>query len=220
MKRFWIFLIGLVAFCTQGIAADADVEAVSMMSYEQEWLDHEATIALRNNTDQAIHNVTFVLDYLDMNGVPMDYKTYSYSIDIAPGKTKKLDIPAYEADRHYEYYKSKNGYSDHIKFKVQFTLSEYNSETLSAADVSSEESMGDFIVYLLMIVLGVCCLLGVFGLVIWLYAIVGRMAKNRNRDSTIWVLLALVFTPITIMLVLYIVGPKKLDGYGPMPPGL
>lgn len=107
MKKLLIALIvSFLAFIQNVMAAETSATpAVEMVSYEQSWLDSEGTIALKNNTHEDIHNVSFVLEYLDMQNNPMDYETFSYNIDIAPGMTKKLDIPAYEHRRQYHYYK-------------------------------------------------------------------------------------------------------------------
>ena len=56
------------------LAADKGNQAVSMVSYEQRWLDSEGTIALRNNTATDIHNVKFIITYLDMSGEQLDYE--------------------------------------------------------------------------------------------------------------------------------------------------
>lgn len=97
---------------------------ITMVSYEQGWLDDEGTLALRNNTTGVVQNVSFVITYLDMAGNEMDYKTFNKHVEIAPGKTKKLNIPGYESDRHYYYYKSEGGYTGHPAFKIKFELTD------------------------------------------------------------------------------------------------
>lgn len=75
------------------------LNAVTMVSYEQRWLDLEGTLALKNNTNEDIHNVTYRITYLDMKGNALDYEVFSSNIEIAPGMTRKVNIPAYEHDR-------------------------------------------------------------------------------------------------------------------------
>ena len=96
MNKVLIAIIVSILVFAQNAKATGTSEspAVEMVSYEQTWLDSEGTIALKNNTSEEIHNVSFILEYLDMQGNQLDYETYSYNIDIAPGMTKKLDIPA------------------------------------------------------------------------------------------------------------------------------
>lgn len=93
-----VSILGLVQNINAAVAPES--VAIDMVSYEQSWTDDKGTIALKNNTTEDIHNITFILEYLDMQGKPMDYETFSYDIDMAPGMTKKLDIPAYEQDKN------------------------------------------------------------------------------------------------------------------------
>jgi len=52
-------------------------DAITMVSYEQSWLDSSGTLALKNNTSEEIHNVSFQITYLDMSGNPLDYEELS-----------------------------------------------------------------------------------------------------------------------------------------------
>ena len=55
---------------------------------------------------------------------------------------------------------------------------------------------------ILMVILGLW-----FGL--WLYILVpARMAGNRNRSTTIWVMLSLLFSPILAIPLLWALGEK------------
>ena len=71
-----------------------DSSDISFVSYEQGWLDSKGTLALKNNTTEEIRNVKFLITYLDMSGNELDYEEYERRVTIAPGMTKKLDIPA------------------------------------------------------------------------------------------------------------------------------
>ena len=68
-----------------------------------------------------------------MKGNPMDYETFSYDINIAPGMTKKLDIPAYEHGRRYHYYKTKDEFGNPA-FKLRYELKGYNSPEVEKSD--------------------------------------------------------------------------------------
>ena len=110
-----------VALFTLSVAnAKNELDPVSMESYEQRWLDTEGTLSLKNNTAEDIHNVVFVIKYLDMNGKQLDYKEYKRNVEIAPGLSKKVDIPAYEYERSYSYYKSEARYGKPHKFKIEY----------------------------------------------------------------------------------------------------
>ena len=178
--------------------------AVDMVSYEQSWLDTKGTIALKNNTVEDIHNVSFLLEYLDMDGNPMDYKIFSYDIDIAPGMTKKLDIPAYEYGRSYHYYKSEAGHN-HPAFKLRYELKGYNvipnnnSDNDHAfshkRDALNNRNAG--LASILMLIV----LLGIF---VGMYALVAVMAQKRNRNPAIWILVSIFSTPILACIILLV----------------
>ena len=61
--------------------------------------------------------------------------------------------------------------------------------------------------YSLMYSILVCvCAIIAFAAAIGLYVLVAVMAKNRNRNVALWVLLSLVGSPILIAIILLIVG--------------
>ena len=126
----------LFLLCSMSVFANINnKDAVTMENFEQRWLDHESTIALKNNTNETIHNVSYRITYLDMNGKALDYSDYTSTIDIEPGMVKKTDLPAYEHERFYQYYKNAEEYTNHPKFKVAFELKDYNFEDDQQEDV-------------------------------------------------------------------------------------
>jgi len=201
-----------------GATDKADLnDAVSMVSYEQRWLDYNGTIALKNNTDTDIHNVNFIITYLDMSDQPLDYEEYTVEVDIAPGMTKKVDIPAYEHDRDYSYYKSEASPSEPHRFKIKYELKGYNiqnpdkvisddedlsiyDENFEPTDFHPQDNIGWY-VFLVIIVS-----LFILGIGIGLYVLVAVMAKKRNRNVVLWILLSLVGTPLLMIIILLCIG--------------
>ena len=62
MLKLILCLLGCLFSLSIGATDKADLnDAVSMVSYEQRWLDYNGTIALKNNTDTDIHNVNFIV---------------------------------------------------------------------------------------------------------------------------------------------------------------
>ena len=122
MRNFFISLFAIVAIAA---SAQTNDDAVSMVSYEQTWLDDVGTLALKNNTSNTITSVDFTIEYLNMQGVQLDYKTFQKKVTIEPGKTRKINIPAYERERDYNYYKSKGKYNGEA-FKIRFELNGVN----------------------------------------------------------------------------------------------
>lgn len=216
MRRFIISLI-----CVLWVACASAIDkkdAVSMVSYEQGWLDSRGTLALKNNTDEEIQNVVFQITYLDMSGNPLDYEEFSRKISIAPRMTKKLDIPAYEHSRNYHYYKSENMPGGSPSFKISFELKDYN-----VTDATEEAAYGDLhsfgsgisnpspTFYIVMLLVG----LFIIGAWIGLYILVAVMAKTRNRNVALWVLLSFIASPLLIVIILLAVGDDndRMDDY-------
>ena len=196
---------------------------ITMVSYEQSWLDSRGTLALKNNTSEEIHNVSFQITYLDMSGNPLDYEEFTKQISIAPGMTKKIDIPAYEHDRNYHYYKSENMPSGSPAFKIKFELKDYNAELEEiddADDYSIYDNDDDSRYSLskndsLYMIIGLVVVLFVIGLSVGLYVLVAVMAKRRNRSVVLWVLLSIVASPLLIIVILLVVGDdnKHIDNF-------
>ena len=198
------------------LAADKDSQAVTMVSYEQGWSDYKGTIALRNNTTTDIHNVKFIITYLDMLGEQLDYEEYFVNVDIAPGKTKKVDIPAYEHERDYSYYKSEASYTHPHKFKIKYELKDYNVQSLSKS-VNEQEALDEYDGGLdavqhqqddtqMYILLAIVIVLIVIGIGVGLYILVAVMAQKRNRNVVLWVLLSLIGTPLLMIIILACIG--------------
>lgn len=211
MKKILFALIVSVFALTQNVKAfgASTPPAVEMVSYEQSWSDSKGTIALKNNTTEDIHNVSFILEYLDMQGKPMDYETFSYNIDIAPGMTKKLDIPAYEHSRYYHYYKTKDGIGNPA-FKLRYELKDFNQTApvkSSDTDISGDlnNNRYDGISSIILIIL----ILAILGVYVGMYVLVPVMAQRRNRNPVIWLLLSFIGTPFLMCLILLAIGKSR-----------
>ena len=218
-KRFIITCFSL--FLTLSVLAISkdSLHAVTMVSYEQRATDDEGTLALRNNTGEDIKDVSFRIEYLDMAGKPLDYKDFTKKISIAPGMTKKVNIPAYEQRRNYHYYKNKDELSETIgspAFKIVFKLKGYNAPVIkSPAGKSTAEEDRDSITLsdteseitgTTVAVIGIIFIVGIyFG---W-YVLVAVMAKHRNRNAALWVLLSLIGTPLLMMIILLCIGKDE-----------
>lgn len=201
--------ISVVAF-----AANKNLENdITMVSYEQSWLDSKATLALKNNSSEEVKNVLFLIIYLDMSGNELDYEEFTRRVSIAPGMTRKLDIPAYEHDRNYHYYKSENMPGGSPSFKIKFKLKDYNVE-----DEVVEESIDDnpFSTYDYDSSSGneggyvsIIASLLFISITIGLYVLVAVMAQKRNRNVVVWVLLSLFVTPLLTIFTLLVIGENK-----------
>ena len=182
---------------------------ISMVSYEQSWLDSEGTLALKNNTNENIHNIKFLIVYQDMSGKQLHYEEFSKKVSIAPGMTRKINIKAYEHERNYHYYKSENLPGGSPAFKIEFKLLDYNTASPQKREYpldSDTEAETDEIFYSLIPFLYIIFVLLTIGICIGSYVLVAVMAKKRKREAAVWILLSFFATPILIIIILLCIG--------------
>lgn len=200
MLMLWIAIICFAS-------GKVNPNAITMEAYEQGWLDDNGTIALKNNTDEVIHNVTFQITYLNMSGKALDYETYTKNVEIKPGLTKQIDIPAYQSGRQYSYYRSDSSSVDPHRFKIKYELKGYNDKytknataLLSGEDISPVMIIAVFAIAILSL-----------GIYIGLCVLVAYMAKSRHQSQVLWLIVALFTTPILAIIVLLCIGKSYDD---------
>ena len=203
VKSLVLLLVGML-FHISALAVGEDCTvAVEMVSYEQDWSDRKATIALKNKTEEEIFNVAYRIIYLDMADNQMDYKDFVTEVNIASGMTRKVDIDSYEHDRNYSYYES--DYLDRSnRFKVIFELKGYNLEGDEKSNYVDESNIFDADSYMPIMVIVMTIV--ILGAVIGAYVLVAVMAKSRNRNIALWVLLSIVASPLLIIIILLCIG--------------
>lgn len=218
-KRITFFIISLYIVISAFAATKDLANDISMVSYEQSWLDSKGTLALKNNTNEEIHDVVFQIVYLDMSGNPIDYEDFTKAISIAPGMTRKLDIPAYEHSRYYHYFKSENMPGGSPAFKIKFQLKDYNVKNdpiEKANNINSDNNQNNVkeqinineISKINIIILFVAVLV-MSGICVFMYILVAVMAQKRNRSVVIWVFLSLIATPLLMILILLVIGKNE-----------
>lgn len=206
-KRFFITLISLFLIVPAYIVAKNLDKDVTMVSYEQRWLDLDGTLALKNNTNEEIRNVVYQITYLDMSGNPLDYEDFTSEVLISPGMTKKVDIPAYEHSRHYHYYKSENMPGGSPAFKIEFKLKDYNVDEAAIEEANESNSNVGFPALNLTFIL-LFVLFGI-GISVAMYVIVAVMAQKRRRNVVLWGLLSIIASPLLIIIILFAVGDNE-----------
>lgn len=213
-KQLFTLLTGLFVLLQTFAAPIDSTKAVTMVSYEQGWMDSNGTLALKNNTSEEIRNVTFLITYLDMSGKELDYAEFFDEVSIEPGMTKKIDIPAYERSRHYHYYKSENMPGGSPAFKINFQLKEFNSEVSKSEEEDDarrsyspySEFEEDGFSQTAPIILVAVIALTLIGVTIGLYVLVAVLAKKRNRNVILWVLLSVLISPLIAVIILLVIG--------------
>lgn len=216
MRKIVLLFVLTISLGISATSKDT-LNAVTMVSYEQGWIDDEGTLALRNNTKKNIYDMTYRITYLDMKGNALDYKDYSSEIDVAHGMTKKVNIPAYEHERYYSYYRSETSPVNPHKFKIKFEQTGYNTSKKSAVKKTGKKSEKEFNDEFsvetdfesLWSVMMLVVILSVIGFYIGMYILVAVIAQKKNRNAALWVLVSLLATPLLAIIILLVLGKDE-----------
>lgn len=82
--------------------ANPPADSVVVTGFDKQLRSKRETMFVSNHTSRTITSITLRIDYFDMAGRQLHSATHSTSVDLPPGQTRQIELPAFDrTDRFY-----------------------------------------------------------------------------------------------------------------------
>lgn len=88
------------------VACAGDTAALVFSGYDKLLRSTKESFFVSNRTDSPVSRLIFNIEYLDMNRRTLDSRTDSVEIKLPPGGTRRVDIPSWDRQKTFYYYRS------------------------------------------------------------------------------------------------------------------
>lgn len=105
-----------------------DEGAITVTDFQKLGSEFNEHISLKNNTDDIINHVTFVIVYKKQSEI-IDYSVHSYATEIEPSLARRFSFNSFDQDQNWEYVKERNILHNEYKhFDIEVRILEYQIE--------------------------------------------------------------------------------------------
>ena len=182
MKRFFCAILCVMLFTY--VFAQVNQNDVVMVSYEHSCKEKQATLLLKNNTEENISSIRIKITYRDMSGNKLDSLWFDITISIEPRKTQEVDVGAFRYREGYYYYKSQGDTGN--AYKIDYDLICYSTKESGwhgLTDTTGENTADVVCLSPLVIVMPYLLIfLLIIGIFVGVYWIVVKRRKNENEE--------------------------------------
>lgn len=104
------------------VATAADSAGVNFSGYEKALRSTKESFFATNNTGQNIDSLSIEIHYMDMKGRQLDSRRVTVAVNLPEGDTRRIDIPSWDRQHVWYYYRSPQPRTDATPYKVSVRL--------------------------------------------------------------------------------------------------
>lgn len=101
------------------VLSDTLFSRLSISGFDKTISAHKECMFITNGSSERLRGVTIELTYRAMDGRMYDRKKRDITVDLPAGETRRVEVPAWDTQGGFYYYRSKAPKSGGIPFKVE-----------------------------------------------------------------------------------------------------